>query len=201
MLIINYLIVVSGLVWLAGTDYPCNNSNPFGTLLTYVKVKDKLLTYRKWIEGIKKGNTVISRNGHNEFLEMKINGKYGPGDEIKLKNKGTVTIEVKWTAVKELTGRIELVSNGKVVASQPGTAKPGEPLILKTTQEFTKSGWICARRMNEKGHQSHTAPVYITVNNKPVRASAEDAEYFVKWIDNILDNIAPGGVWNRLFHA
>ena len=35
--------------------------------------------------------------------------------------------------------------------------------------------------------------------NKPVRASAEDAEYFVKWIDNILNNIAPGGAWNHFF--
>ena len=48
---------------------------------------------------------------------MKINGKYGPGDELKFKNKGTVAIEVKWTAVKESTGRIELIINGKVVAS------------------------------------------------------------------------------------
>ena len=162
----------------AGTDYPCNNNEPLGTLLTYVKVKDKL-TYRKWIEGIRDGKTVVSRNGHNEFIEMKVNGKYAPGDEIKLKNKGTVTIEVKWTAVKELTGRIELVSNGKVVASQTGTAKPGKPLLFKTTAAFKKSGWICARRMDEKGHQSHTAAVYITVNNKPVRASAEDANFLL----------------------
>ena len=183
----------------AGTDYPCNNSKPFGTLLTYVNVKDTLLTYRKWIEGIKKGNTVISRNGHNEFLEMKINGKYEPGDEISIKNKGTVTIEVKWTAVKELSGTIELVSNGKVVSSQSGAVMPGKPLILEASKEFTESGWICARRMDEKGHQTHTAPIYITVNEKPVRASAEDAEYFVKWIDNILNNIAPGGVWNHFF--
>ncbi len=53
--------------------------------------------------------------------------------------------------------------------------------------------------MDETGHQSHTAPVYITVKNAPVRASAEDARYFVKWIDNILVNIAPGGPWNQYF--
>ncbi len=182
----------------AGTDYPCNNNEPLGSLLTYVKVKDKL-TYRKWIEGIKNGRTVVSRNGHNEFLEMKINGKYTPGDEIKIKGKGTVSIEVKWTTIKELTGRIELVSNGKVVASQAGTAKPGEPILFKTTAAFTKSGWICARRMDEKGHETHTAPVYITVNNKPVRASAEDARFFISWIDNILENIKPGGKWNKYF--
>ena len=182
----------------AGTDYPCNNYEPLGTLLTYVKVKDKL-TYRKWIEGIRDGKTVVSRNGHNEFIEMKVNGKYSPGDEIKIKNKGTVSIEVKWTAIKELTGRIELVSNGKVVASQAGTAKPGKPLLFKTTAAFTKSGWICARRMDEKGHQLHTAAVYITVNNKPVRANAEDANFFIAWIDNILKQTEPGGAWNKYF--
>ncbi|MEO6870425.1 MAG: CehA/McbA family metallohydrolase [Ginsengibacter sp.] len=183
----------------AGTDYPCNNYEALGTLLTYVKVKDRKLTYQKWIEGIKKGKTVVARNGHNEFIDMKVNAKYVPGDDIKLKNKGTVTIEVTWTAAKELTGRIELVSNGKVVATQSGTAKPGEPVILKTTKRFEKSSWICARRMDEKGHQSHTAPVYITVNKKPVRASAEDAQYFVSWIDNLLEKTAPGGIWNHFF--
>jgi hypothetical protein len=184
--------------WIAGTDFTCP-IQPLGSLLTYVQVKDKPMTYRKWLEGIKNGRTVVALNGHAEFLDLKVNGKSGPGDEIKLKNKGTVTIDVKWTAIKELTGRIELVCNGKVVASQPGTAKPGEPIILKATQEFTKSGWICARRMDEKGHQSHTAAVYITVKNKPVRASAEDAQYFVRWIDNILVKIEPGGSWNQYF--
>ena len=182
----------------AGTDYPCNNNEPLGTLLTYVRVKDKL-TYRKWIEGIKNGKTVVSRNGHNEFIELKVNGQYIPGDEIMLQDNGTVSIEVKWTAIKELKGIIELVSNGKVLASQVGTSKPGEPVLLKTTAAFSKSGWICARRMDDQGHQTHTAPVYITVNKKPVRASAEDAQFFIAWIDNILKQTEPGGKWNKYF--
>ncbi|MEP6514395.1 MAG: hypothetical protein ABJA79_11025, partial [Parafilimonas sp.] len=167
-------------------------------LLTYVKVKDQL-TYNKWIQGIKNGKTVVARNGHNEFIDMKINGKYGPGDEIKLKNKVTATIEVKWTAVTELSGKIELIRNGKVVASKEGTVKPGVPLILKTTQSIKKSSWFCARRMNEAEHESHTAAAFVTINNKPVRASASDAQFFVAWIDNILKNIEPAEKWNRYF--
>jgi len=182
----------------AGTDYPCNANEPLGTLLTYVKVKDNL-SYRKWIEGIKNGRTVVSRNGHNEFLALKVNGKYEPGDEIQVENKGTLAIDVKWTAIKELTGRIELVSNGKVVASQTGTAKPGEPLLFKTEATFTKSGWICARRMDERGHETHTAPVYVIVDQKPVRASAEDARFFIAWIDNIVKQTGPGGAWSKYF--
>ncbi|MBK9389811.1 MAG: CehA/McbA family metallohydrolase [Bacteroidetes bacterium] len=39
--------------WAAGTDFPCNNGRPLGSLLTYVQVKDKPFTYRKWIEELK----------------------------------------------------------------------------------------------------------------------------------------------------
>jgi hypothetical protein len=182
----------------AGTDYPCNGGDPFGTLLTYTKVDGKL-TYSKWIEGIKKGNTVISRDGHNEFLELKVNGSLIPGDEIKLNDKGDVGVEIKWTSNKELTGKIELVCNGKVVTTKGGSVKPGDPFILHADQFFKQSGWLCARRMNEKGHQTHTAPIFVTVSNQPVRASEDDAKFFVNWIDNILTNIAPGGLWSDYY--
>ena len=187
------------LGWAAGTDFPCNNSQPFGSLLTYVQVKNKPFTYRKWVEGIKNGRTVVATNGHIEFLDLKINGVASPGDEIKLKGNGTLDAEVRWTSIKELTGRIELVCNGKIVATQNGSVKPGESVILKCNVSVKESSWICARRMDESGHQSHTAPVYVSIKGKPVRASASDAQYFVKWIGITLQNIAPGGPWNHYF--
>ena len=182
----------------AGTDYPCNDNEPFGTLLTYVNVEGPL-TYRKWVEGIRDGKTVVSRNGHEEFLEMTVNGSLRPGDEVKLKKEGKVKVDVKWTAVKDLTGTIELVSNGKVVATQSGACKSGAPVQLSATLDIAKSSWICARRMDENGHQTHTAPVYVTVNKKPVRASAEDAQFFISWIDNLIEKTSPGKEWNRYF--
>ena len=92
-----------------------------------------------------------------------------------------------------------MVCNGNVIAKQEGTAKPGEPVVLKASKEFTRSGWLCARRMDGKGHQTHTAPIYVTVNNAPVRASADDAMYFVKWIDNLIEKTSPGNDWNKFF--
>jgi O-glycosyl hydrolase len=187
------------LGWAAGTDFPCNNSQPFGSLLTYVQIKNKPFSYRQWVEGIKNGRTVVTTNGHQEFLDLKVNGTATPGDDIRLKDKGMLEIEVIWTSVLQQTGRIELISNGKVVAKQEGTASPGEPVILKASVPVQESSWLCARRMDEKGHRSHTAPVYVTLKNAPVRVSAEDARYFVKWIDKTLLNIAPGGPWNKYF--
>lgn len=182
----------------AGTDYPCNSKEALGKLLTYVQVKDKL-TYAKWIEGIKKGKTVVSRNGNKEFIELKVDGKSLPGDQIKTTGKRQVDIQVKWTSTVPLTGAIELVSNGKVIASQKSTVSPGNAVVFKTSHVFDKSSWLCARRMDATEHVSHTAPVYVLVNDKPIRASADDAEFFVGWIDNILKNIEPGGPWNRYF--
>lgn len=183
----------------AGTDYPCNGGDDFGTLLTYVNIPDGKLTYRKWIEGIKNGKTVISRNSHNEFLELRVNKTALPGNEINLSQPGKIDVDIKWSATNEFKGRIELICNGKVVASQGGTVKADSPLSLHASHLFTQSGWLCARRMDEKGHKSHTAAVYIIINHQPVRASSEDAQYFVKWIDNILMNISPGGLWSNFY--
>jgi hypothetical protein len=187
------------LGWAAGTDFPCNGGKPPGSLLTYVQVKDHPLTYQKWIEGIKNGRTVVTTNGHIEFLDLKVNESFTPGDEISLKKKGKVSVNVTWTSKTEQSGSIEILCNGKVVARHEGNSKPGSPVNLLTEVPLTQSSWIVARRMDARGHQSHTAPVYIKLGKQPVRASAADADYFVKWIDNIMVNINENGPWSQYF--
>lgn len=184
----------------AGTDYPCNYYEPWGSLLTYVEIPGRPLTYQRWIDGIAKGRTVVSRNGHNEFLDLKVDDK-GPGSDINFKKDGTVTMNASWSVREETKGWIEFVCNGKVIARKEGTAKPGAPLVLTATGEISQSSWICARRMDSSGrhHILHTSPVYIVVNNEPVRASAYDAQYFGTWINNIMQRIQPGGPWNRYY--
>ncbi len=183
----------------AGTDYPCNEYEPLGTLLTYVQIPGKQLNYRSWIDGIAAGRTVVSRNGHNEFLDLKVNGSKGPGSEIRFAKAGKVSVSASWSVKEETSGTIELVSNGKVIARQEGRSAPGKPLVFKATASFTQSGWICARRMDSSGHVLHTSPVYVTLGNRPVRASVEDAQYFESWISNILSQIELGGPWNKYF--
>jgi hypothetical protein len=183
-----------------GTDYSCNNV-PLGSVLTYVEIPGGKISYQKWIEGIAKGRTVVSRNGHNEFLNLKVNGTAGPGKDIRLKEKEKVTIQASWSVTAKTFGLVELVYNGRVIAKQSEIARPGNPLTLTITKVFPRSGWICARRMDSSGHSHilHTSPVYVTINGQPVRVGAEDAQYFISWIDTILRNIAPGGRWNRYF--
>jgi O-glycosyl hydrolase len=182
----------------AGTDYPCDSGSALGALLTYVRVPGSR-TYRTWIDGIAKGHTVVSRNGHHEFLNLLVNGSAGPGDEIALASGGGLPITVTWTADGSYTGTLELVSNGVVVASRAATVGATTPVTLNVTARFPRSGWVVARRMNTLGHQVHTAAVFVTVGGAPVRASVADASFYVQWIDNLLQKTSPGGVWNRYF--
>lgn len=183
----------------AGTDFPCNFRKPIGSLLTYVSLPQGQLNYRGWIEGLARGRSVVSRNGHEEFLDLRVNDAAGPGEEIRLGGGGKVQVSVGWSAVKNLDGTIELVRNGEVVASRAGTAGPGSRLVLTTSQDFARSGWLCARRMDAHGHQTHTAAVFVTVGQAPVRASAGDAEFFVRYIDSLIRKTSPGGEWNQYF--
>ena len=180
----------------AGTDYPCNGKGALGDMLTYVRVSGRQLTYRGWIEGIARGRTVISRNGHNEFLDLRVNGSATPGDEVKLAGRGNVEVRVVWTAKQNIDGLLELVCNGAVVARKRAYVKPGAPVIFNARVDFARSGWLAARRMGANGHQVHTAAVFVTVNNAPVRASVADAEFYVEWMDNLLEKTSPGGAWS-----
>jgi hypothetical protein len=186
---------------LAGaTDYPCNGMQPLGSLLTYVRIPDGKLTYDKWIDGIAQGRTEVSRNAHNEFLDLRVNDTAQPGDEVRLEEKGPVRVRVEWQSLKNAIGRIELVQNGSVVASQTAEVAPGSPAVFETTLNFRQSGWLAARRMDwQDGHQTHTGAVFVVVKGQPIRASARDAEFFVKWIDNLIQQTSPGGAWSGFF--
>jgi hypothetical protein len=182
----------------AASDYPCYSS--IGPMLTYGQVAGGQLTYSNWIHAIANGRTVISRNGRKEFVSLVVNGTATPGDEIQLAGAGSVPVSVTWTAQTSLSGTLELVCNGVVVASQQATAGLGSPVTLNTTVNFPASGWLCARRMDpSNGHEVHTAAVFVTVNHAPVRASAADAHFYVEWMQALIQNTSPGGIWNSYF--
>jgi hypothetical protein len=176
----------------AGSDYPCNAN--IGDLLTYVKVNGNL-TYRKYIDGIKAGRTVVSRNGHKEFLDLKANASAVPGDEISLASPASVPVSVVWTANQNFTGTLELVQNGTVVASQNATVTSSAPVTLNANLNFSRSGWVVARRMSSRGHEVHTGAIFVKVASAPIRRSVQDAQFFVDWMDQLLLRTAPEGVW------
>jgi Domain of unknown function (DUF4082)/Putative Ig domain len=86
-----------------------------------------------------------------------------------------------------------------VIASKQASVATGAPTSLSASADFTKSGWLAARRMDGNGHVVHTAAVFVTVNDAPVRASADDAQFYVSWMDNLLTKTSSGGAWSQYF--
>jgi len=41
-----------------------------------------------------------------------------------------------------------------------------------------------------------TSPIYVTVGDRPVR-SRQDAEFFLKWIDRVRDEVNAHTGWNK----
>lgn len=181
----------------AGSDFPCEAQ--IGALTTFVQV-DGPLTYEKWITGIRDGRTVISRNGRREFLNLKVNSTNIPGSEIHFPaGGGTVDVSAIWSANTDYSGTIELLKNGVVITNKSASVSSNTTSTLTANVTFTNSGWLAVRRMSGGQHRSHTAAVYVTVDNQPVRASVADALFYVDWMNQLLSRTQPGGAWENYF--
>lgn len=145
----------------AGTD-KMSASQALGWRRTYAKIAtDEPFTYDNWANAVRAGRT-ISTNG--PLVDLKVEGSH-IGDSIQLPERGG-TLEVHATAecFRPLS-RLEVVCNGKVVASEEAEAGR-RALQVKEKIRVTGSGWIAARCKGLRGDPgqymaAHTSPVYI----------------------------------------
>jgi hypothetical protein len=180
-----------------GSDYPCGAQ--IGDVTTFVEV-DGALTYRKWIDGVRDGRTVVCRNGRREFLNLTANTNATPGDEISLPaGGGTVQVNVTWSSSGNVSGTLELVKNGVVVTNKAASINANTTSTLTASVAFTKSGWLVARRMSGSDHRVHTSAIFVKVDNQPVRTSMTDAQFYVNWMDQLLIRTQDGGEWANYF--
>jgi len=138
-------------------------------------------------DALTRGRT-FATNG--ALLGLEVDGKH-PGDELAL---GVARRIEYHAALRSLApvDHLELVWNGKVVAShRPGGDRTRGD--FSGTVAVDGSGWLLLRAWNEHAHPlimdiypyATTSPVYVNVDGKPVRSSA-DAAYFVRWIDRVI---------------
>ena len=150
---------------------------------------DGPFSYQKWIEGLRAGKSFVT-NG--PMLELSVDGK-GIGGEVKLPSAGEVHVRATVASQFPLD-RLEVLYNGKVMA----TAVPVKKELtteLDPTIPIKSSGWIAARAVGPAAADvqgewlhGHTSPVYVVVGDKPP-GSADDARYFLAWIDRLWDTI------------
>jgi hypothetical protein len=166
----------------AGSDSFTNRRHHWlpGAQRVYVRVGSPF-TYERWIESYKAGRS-FATNG--PMVRFTVNGK-GPGDEIRLDQPGKLAVEVRVTSLLPFD-TVEVVANGKVVASGTGNRLTGSITL-------DESMWLAARvrgpyhrlLSSDRFLYAHTSPVYCYVGGRPI-ASREDARFFVNWIDQLI---------------
>ncbi len=190
------------------TDFPCITGSHVGIWRSYVRLKDTL-TYDDWCEGISKGTNYVS-DGFSHLIDFKVNDLLA-GDKdstLNLDQPGTVKVAVKaiahlkenhdhftsfyftpntpftptpWSienAVEDGSVKVEVIVNGQPVESR--TIDVNTNLIdLEFDVTITQSSWIATRIFPS----AHTNPIWVTVDEQPVRASKRSVEWLLKGVD------------------
>jgi hypothetical protein len=191
------------------TDFPCIYGERVGLGRSYVHLDGKL-DFDTWAEGIKRGRCYVS-DGKSHLLDFKVEDTpVGMrNSEVSLDKPGTVTVKATVAALLEPkptpeTERIrgtplnqkpywdverarigdsrkvpvEVVVNGQAVDRKEVEADGTEHEVTFAVP-IKRSSWVCLRIFPT----SHTNPVFVVVDGKPVRASKKSAEWCLKGID------------------
>lgn len=166
-----------------GSDYPCvAGTYALKTPRTRIFI-DGSPSYAKWTEALRTGHAVVTLAAGDQ-LNLRINGAR-LGSEVNVANGQAVTVAVEGRF--PLPDQVEILANGQVVASVPVGAGPQAaslPITLPT------SSWVVARSSHDL-----TNPVYVLVDAAPIRASAPDACYWMKYLDHLSGLVKSGRLY------
>jgi TolB protein len=184
----------------AGTDAMANYASlrgPVGMNRVFVRSGEKL-DYRGFLAGLKAGRTFVS-NG--PLLTFSIDGREA-GDEIILA-AGAHSLKAK-VGLRTFVPieKLEIVANGGVVSTIP-VGSGGTRAEAEVSLPVSQSGWYTVRAWSPTAAEpvldiypfATTSPIYVTVGGRPVR-NADDAAYFVRWVDRVAAAVAEHGGWN-----
>jgi hypothetical protein len=186
------------------TDFPCIYGDRVGIGRSYVR--QNKLDYDDWVQGLKEGRNYAS-DGKSHLIDFRVNGiEMGAGKDVELATPGKVKVSAKvaafleaqpvesirslrydqkpyWDIERARIGNarkvpVELIVNGQSVARQELLAD-GTLRDIEFTAAIDRSSWVALRILPS----SHTNPVWVTVDKKPVRASRRSADWLLKAVD------------------
>lgn len=195
------------------TDFPCIYDERVGLGRSYVKLdKSKPFEYEKWIDGIRAGRSYVS-DGLSHLFDFEVNGvpvgaKGDRGRESFVAIKSGESITANVIAAAKLAKKpnesirkrplpqkpywhverarikntnkvpVELIVNGQSVETKE---VEGDGAINKIKFDYKpeRSCWVALRIFPS----SHTNPVFVEVDGKPIRASRRSAQWCRKSVD------------------
>ena len=196
------------------TDFPCIYGERVGLGRVYVKL-DEALSYDGWVEGLRRGRSYVS-DGKSHLMDFRLNGLFVGTEESEVKLAAPAKVRVTarvaallaeqpneatealrslpldrkpyWDIERTRIGRtrqvpVELVVNGYTVAKKSIVAD-GSIQDVSFEVPIERSSWVAMRIFPS----SHTNPIFVVMDGKPIRASRRSAQWCLDAVDQC---------WNR----
>ena len=202
-----YTCVISG-----ETDFPCIYGDRVGLGRVYVKLDDGQLTFDSWLAGIKSGRSYCG-DGLSHLINFRANdlgvgepGTNGRPSFLALKSGEDVNVTLQATALLDEQPKgnirsrplsqkpywhverarigdsrkvaVELVVNGWPVEEKHIEAD-GSIHDISFSYKPARSSWVAVRILGT----CHTNPIFVEVNEKPIRASKRSAQWCLDAVD------------------
>jgi len=188
------------------TDFPCIYGERVGLGRSYVKLPPKW-SYEDWCAGIRAGHNYVS-DGFSHLLDFRVNETHmgEDGSELRLPAPAHVHVSARvaarlnstpneairqapvgqkpyWNIERARIGNkqavpVEVIVNGQSVATQNIVAD-GKLQDITFDVPIKGSSWMALRILPS----SHTNPIFVLVDGKPIRASKRSAEWCRKCVD------------------
>jgi hypothetical protein len=191
------------------TDFPCIFDDRVGMARSYAKL-DGPLNFDRYMDQIRAGRSYVS-DGASHIVDFSANGLELGTRESQLNLPGAQTVEIRsrvavylpirqdevgaivasrridrppyWHIERARLGKtrqvpVELIVNGEPVAKKMVEAD-GQWREVSFTHPVKKSSWLALRIYPS----SHTNPIFVQVDGKPVRASRRSAEWCRRAVD------------------
>jgi hypothetical protein len=204
------------LAMIGETDWPCVTGDRVGTGRSYVRLDRRPVDdsgYEAWVRALAAGRLYCG-DGRSHFLDFKVNGRRTGEADVALKSSGTVHIEalvaarlepeitpettpkrvlpgwgwhVEWARIG-ITRQVpvELVVNG-VAVEKTTLLADGTPRSIRFKTQIARSSWVALRILPS----AHTHPVFVTVADKPIRASKRSAQWCRACVDKVWEVKSP----------
>jgi hypothetical protein len=203
------------LAMLGETDYPCMSGERPGVGRSYVRLEHRPTDdagYDAWISSLQKGRLYFG-DGRSHFLEFKVQSRSSGEEDVVLNTAGTVVVEALvaarlkpqitpdtealrtaeygWHLERARIGTtreipVEIVVNGVAIDTTTLVAD-GTPRPLKLKSRIARSSWVALCILPS----AHTHPVFVTVADKPIRASKRSAQWCRACVDKVWDVKSP----------
>jgi hypothetical protein len=184
-----------------GTDAMANFASlhgPVGMNRVYVHVPDGPLKMDAFLDSLRNGRT-FATNG--PLLGFTLSERE-PGDDLKLPT-GENRVKLKaWLRSIVPVDHLQVICNG-AVARDLKLRGDHEIADVEDTIPISRSGWCLLRAWSEKPKYpildlypyATTSPIYVSVAGSTLK-SADDAAYFIAWIDRLIEGAKSNQDWN-----